>query len=281
MKPIIQSGTGVLLAAMLAAGCSTTPPADQVTAADTALGNAGQAIGHAAADPQVARYANSELERANDSLGKAKAAWADKHDLEATTHFAYMAQQRAATAQELANARAAEGAVMVAAARRDTAVSRVVAETHAERKAAMEQSLAGFASGGAKLPPNATPMIDQLVGTLKDNPGSKVVIEGHTDNVGGPRTNQRLALERAQALRSVLIRHGIDASRITVRSLGEQNPVASNDTSIGRMENRRAQVIIGPDTESSMVGSSQGGAATSSGKAEQNGQSGQSGQRGQ
>jgi outer membrane protein OmpA-like peptidoglycan-associated protein len=281
MKHFIRSGTGALLAGMIAAGCSTTPPASQVTAANTALSDAGQAIEHASADPHVAQYSGSELERANDSLGKAKAAWADKHDLQATEHYAYMARQRAATAQELASARAADGAVMVAAARRDTAVSRVVAERHTERAATMEQDLAGFASGGARLPPNATRVLDQMVSALKENPGRNVVIEGHTDNVGGPKYNQRLALERAQAVRSVLIRHGIEAGRITVRSLGEENPVASNDTSIGRMGNRRAQVIIGPDAGSSMVGSSQGAAATSSGQDEQKNQSEQKGENGQ
>jgi outer membrane protein OmpA-like peptidoglycan-associated protein len=278
MKPVIRSGAGALLAGVLAAGCSTTPPASQVTAADTALGDAGQAIEHAAADPHVAQYSGSELERANDALGKAKAAWANKHDLQATEHYAYMARQRAATAQELASARAADGAVMMAAERRDTAVTRVVAERHAERASSMEQDLAGFASGRASLPPNATRVVDQLVSALKENPGRKVVIEGHTDNVGGPKYNQGLALERAQAVRSVLIRHGIEADRITVRSSGEQNPVASNDTSMGRRENRRAQVIIGPDTESTMMGSSQGAAATSSGQGEPPAQGQQSGQ---
>jgi outer membrane protein OmpA-like peptidoglycan-associated protein len=269
MKHIIRSGTGALLATIFAAGCSTTPPADKVAAADAALNNAGQAIDHAAADPHVAQFSSTELDRANDSLGKAKDAWSRNHDLEATTHYAYMAQQRAATAQELANARASDNAVAMAATHRDTAVTRVVAERQTERASSMEQDLAGFPSGGARLPPNATRVIDQVVSALKENPGRKVVIDGHTDNVGNAKYNQGLALERAQAVRSVLIRHGIEPDRITVRASGEQNPVASNDTSMGRKENRRAQVIIGPDTEATMVGSSQGAAATSSGQDEQ------------
>jgi hypothetical protein len=96
-------------------------------------------------------------------------------------------------------------------------------------------------------------------------------------------------MSRAQAVRSALVRQGVDVSRITVRSLGEENPVTSNDTREGRRENRRAQVIIG-GTET-MVGSSQGGATSSgggqsgetgqSGQSSQSGQSGQSGQTGQ
>src|SRR5690242_17059201 len=103
MKNIIRSTTGAFLISVMAAGCSTSPPASEASAADTALTNASQAIDHAAADPQVAKYASSELDRASESLQQAKAAWSKKHDLASTTHFAYMAQQRAATAQELAN----------------------------------------------------------------------------------------------------------------------------------------------------------------------------------
>jgi outer membrane protein OmpA-like peptidoglycan-associated protein len=265
MKQIIRSTTGALVAGMIAAGCATQPPASDVAAANTAISNAGQAVDHAAADPHVTKYASSELERATDSLQKAKTAWNDKHDLPATKHLAYVAQQRAATAQELANARVAENSVAVTAAKRDQAVAA------AQRRAgpnATKPGLAGFASGAAKLPANARPTVDQLAATLKNHPQSKVVIEGHTDNTGDPGYNQTLAMKRAEAVRSALVSQGIDPSRISVRSLGEQNPVASNDTSAGRRENRRAQVIIG-DMAATMTGSSGSAGATSSGQSEQ------------
>jgi outer membrane protein OmpA-like peptidoglycan-associated protein len=282
MRHIIRSTTGALVAGMIAAGCSTAPPASDVAAANTALSNAGQAIDLAAANPHVAKYTASELERAQGSLQQANAAWKNKHDLAATTHFAYLARQRASTAQALANERAAHEAVTVAAANRDHAVSLAAAQTPASPATEqVPQGLAGFPSGTAKLPDNAVPVIAELAVALKNNPESKIVIEGHTDNVGSPRHNQALALERAQAVRTALVRQGVEASRITVRSLGEQNPVASNDTSAGRRENRRADVIIA-ETETRMVGSSQGStSATSSGAGEQSGQGQQSGQNGQ
>jgi outer membrane protein OmpA-like peptidoglycan-associated protein len=273
MKHVIRWSTGVLAAGMLAAGCSTAPSAEQVAAANTAIGNAGQAIDQAAADPHVAKYANSELERATDSLGKAKAAWS-KHDLAATTHEAYLAQHRAALAQELANERAAHDAVTMAAANRDRAVSTMAmatGERPAQPMAAipgqMQEALPGFAFGRAKLPPKAKPAIDALANTLKENPGRPVVIAGHTDSVGSPEYNHALAMKRAEAVRAELVRRGVESSRITLRSEGEQNPVASNDTKAGRSENRRAEIII-PSMEAgtTAVGSSEGStSATSSG----------------
>lgn len=273
MKRMFRSTTGALVAGLMAAGCATSPPASDVAAANTALSNAGQAVDHAAADPHVTKYASSELDRARDSLQQAQTAWNDKHDLDATKHLAYVAQQRAVTAQELANARVAEITVTVAAEKRDQAVA-AAQQRRAAPTAAKPGELTGFAFGAAKLPANAMPTVDQLASTLKNNPHSTVVIEGHTDNIGDPGYNQTLAMKRAEAVRSALVREGIDPSRITVRSLGEQNPVASNDTSAGRRENRRAQVIIG-EPGATMMGSSGTAGATSSGQGDQNKQSNQ------
>jgi len=284
MKQIIRSTTGALVVGMLAAGCSTKPPASDVAAANTAIGSAGQAVDQAAADPHVAKYATSELERATASLDQARTAWNKQHDLKATTHLAYVAQQRAATAQQLANERAAEEVVTVAAAERDHAVNVAAANRHPRptpERAVAQQDVTGFAFGRATLPASARRAIDELAASLRSSPGREVVIEGHTDNAGSPAYNQALAMKRAEAVRAALIRRGVDSGRITIGSHGEQNPVASNDTPVGRRENRRAQVIVG-DMGEHMVGSSTGSTATtSSGSGGQGGQSGQTGQSGQ
>jgi len=268
MKHIIRSTSGALAVAMIAAGCSTAPKASDVAAAESAIGNAGQAVDQAAGDPHVAKYAPSELDRASASLDQAKAAWSKKHDLKTTTHLAYIAQQRAATAQQLANERASEEVVTVAAAERDHAVHMAAtAKPAAPGTEVAQQGLAGFGSGKAKLPPSSARAINDLATTLKDNPDSKVVIEGHTDNVGGHKYNQALAMKRAEAVRAALLRYKIDPGRILVGAQGEANPVASNDTSVGRRENRRVEVTVaGVESMSggSQVGSSQGSTATTS-----------------
>jgi outer membrane protein OmpA-like peptidoglycan-associated protein len=258
-----------LAVGVFAAGCAHGPSASDQAAANTAIGNAGQAIDRASGDPHVSKYASSELERANDDLTKAKTAWNDKHDLQMTRHLAYLAQQRAVTAQELANGRAAEQTTVAEVSARNNAVREVVQEERTEMASAAQhaqpaqEDLTGFRFGGAKVPPKAKPMISELANAAKADPNSKVVIEGHTDNVGSPAYNQALAMSRAQAVRSALVREGVDANRIEVRSLGEENPMASNDTKQGRSENRRAQVFIG-ESGATAVGSSQGGSTGSS-----------------
>ncbi len=265
MKNMIRSSSGALLVAMIAAGCASKPPASEVAAAETAIGNATQVVERAGADPHVTQYAGTELDRANGSLDQARQAWSKHHDVKAATHLAYIAQRRAATAEHLANARAAEETVKLAAVERDKAAAMAAAERRGRpTRELMQEALTAFRSGSAKLPPSANDAINALAVNLRNNPEQVVVIEGHTDNVGKPAYNHKLAMQRAEAVRMALIRRGIDSSRITLRSLGEDTPVASNDTRMGRSENRRAQIIVG-DMEGTAMGSSQGGATGSGG----------------
>lgn len=74
--------------------------------------------------------------------------------------------------------------------------------------------------------------------------GEKVYIGGHTDFVSGTQNNRRLGLQRAQAIRSSLIKKGVNRAQITIQSHGESKPVGSNDTPQGRYMNRRAEVRV-------------------------------------
>lgn len=77
-----------------------------------------------------------------------------------------------------------------------------------------------------------------------DGNTEKVVITGHTDNKGEDASNQALGLRRAKTVRDILIRYGVKANRITTKTMGESQPVESNDTDAGRALNRRAEVRI-------------------------------------
>jgi len=80
---------------------------------------------------------------------------------------------------------------------------------------------------------------------LRDNPDTRIVLEGHTDNIGSREYNMKLSHRRATAVRNYLVEEeGVDPARITLSGFGFSTPVASNDTEAGRAKNRRVQGII-------------------------------------
>jgi len=68
-------------------------------------------------------------------------------------------------------------------------------------------------------------------------------VEGHTDNQGNAAANQALSERRAQAVVAWLSAHGIAASRLSAKGLGQTNPVADNTTEDGRAKNRRVELV--------------------------------------
>jgi len=86
--------------------------------------------------------------------------------------------------------------------------------------------------------------IDDLAKVMKDYPDLKVVIEGHTDNIGTAEYNKNLSQERAEAVKKYLVEKGIDANRITAQGFGFDRPIASNDTEEGRQKNRRVEAAV-------------------------------------
>ncbi|MGE5803889.1 MAG: OmpA family protein [Gemmatimonadota bacterium] len=99
-----------------------------------------------------------------------------------------------------------------------------------------------FLTGSAKLTLNSQGPLDRVVTALRERPELRVVIEGHTDNVGNRDANLRLSKARADAVRAYFIAKGIAASRLTSVGIGPDQPVAPNDTEEGRAKNRRVQL---------------------------------------
>ena len=79
---------------------------------------------------------------------------------------------------------------------------------------------------------------------LVANPDVRVVITGHTDNVGGQKFNQTLSLKRAQAVKNWLVKKGIPSNRMRTVGRGQNEPVASNATDAGRAQNRRMEFFV-------------------------------------
>ncbi len=91
--------------------------------------------------------------------------------------------------------------------------------------------------------PESDTVIKEIATILKSNPGWKLAIAGHTDNVGGDQTNLELSRKRAQSVKSVLVeRYGIGAERLTAGGFGTSQPQTKNDTPEGRARNRRVEL---------------------------------------
>ena len=101
-----------------------------------------------------------------------------------------------------------------------------------------------FETGEAELKEEAFSSLVEVVDLLQSEPGKKIRIEGHTDSVGNAATNLRLSEDRANSVLDTLVSLGVDGSRITAVGMGEDFPIAANDTADGRGRNRRVDVIL-------------------------------------
>ncbi len=101
-----------------------------------------------------------------------------------------------------------------------------------------------FATGRSELLPGALGSVDRLAAYLEEYEDKTVLIEGHTDSTGSDTTNLVLSQARADAVRVALMTRGISPSRIVATGLASSQPVATNDTSAGRQQNRRVEIII-------------------------------------
>ncbi len=101
-----------------------------------------------------------------------------------------------------------------------------------------------FETAGTQLTPDSLPTVNNLASILKAYPNAQVQLVGYTDNTGAPEANQTLSLNRANAVKGMLTDQGVEASRITTQGLGQDRPVAPNDTEEGRARNRRTELTV-------------------------------------
>lgn len=86
--------------------------------------------------------------------------------------------------------------------------------------------------------------LDELAGVLQKYSDTDILIEGHTDNTGSTEHNQQLSRQRASAVANYLSMKGVRSGRITQNGYGESQPLADNNTTEGRSQNRRVDVAI-------------------------------------
>jgi outer membrane protein OmpA-like peptidoglycan-associated protein len=158
-----------------------------------------------------------------------------------------LAQRRAAEAER--NAREAALSQSVAEAALDEADRlagelKEMAAEQTERGVVLTLSDVLFDTGEADLRAGAMRAMDRLAEYMEGNPKRELLIEGHTDSRGSEEYNRQLAGDRANAVAEALVQRGITRSRLRTVGLGEAYPVASNENSAGRQENRRVEIVV-------------------------------------
>ena len=108
-----------------------------------------------------------------------------------------------------------------------------------------------YRSGDYQINERAAETLSKIAKIINDYRDYEVLIEGNTDNVPISRENIRnnwdlAALRASSVVQELQNRYGVDPKRLTAGSRGEYNPIASNDTEVGRQRNRRTQIIITP-----------------------------------
>ncbi|MCL4791192.1 MAG: OmpA family protein [Gammaproteobacteria bacterium] len=174
----------------------------------------------------------------------------------------YAEDQRAKFASERDKARLDARTQEADAAKLDASRARSEADAAAGKAAELQRQIAAleaeatdrglvltlgdvlFATGKSEVKVGAMSNLNKLVVFLNSYPERSVQIEGHTDSVGSEDSNQGLSQRRAESVRAYLVQQGIAANRLTAVGLGENQPVASNDTQSGRQQNRRVVAII-------------------------------------
>jgi OmpA-OmpF porin, OOP family len=99
-----------------------------------------------------------------------------------------------------------------------------------------------FVLGKTDINSEAIPELNKILVTMKKYPLSSWAIEGYTDNSGSNKMNNKISLGRAQSVANYFISMGISRTRLNVSGKGSSNPVASNDTEIGKSKNRRVVI---------------------------------------
>ena len=119
-------------------------------------------------------------------------------------------------------------------------------EIKPEVKQLFQKALQGiqFETGRAVIKKISFPIMDAITKVMADNPSYKLIIGGHTDNVGSDATNMTLSKNRADAVANYLITKGIDPLRISSSGYGETTPVDTNATAAGRTRNRRVEFKV-------------------------------------
>lgn len=229
------------------------------------------AVGNAKAKAEAAKaaYQSGQYCKANDLFKEAYGELANAYAIDAKAYAsrknvdkANKAADNAAVNAEAATRGNLESAIAATRnARANAIIARDAQEPEAEKpvdnkpatnRAAVQNAinqlgtavLFDFNGTTPEIAPVADAALTTLCNAMAADNSIRILITGHTDNVGSPERNKALGLRRAEALKAVLVKRGAPAANIDTESKGESEPVVDNDTDEHRHQNRRAVVTL-------------------------------------
>ena len=260
-KIILVTGLAALLAA-----CASAPQRNDQ------LEQARAEVQSFSADPLAQQAASDDLTAARASLDQAQGAFQQKAPPDKVNQLAYLAMRHAQAGeariseararQEVAKAQQDREHIQLAAREHETQEAKTQAAAAQSQLADTQQELKDlqakqtnrgmvmtlsdvlFDTGRVTLKRGADRDLDRLAQALKDNSNTRVIIEGHTDSVGGDEYNMALSEKRARSVADALQMRGVPPDRYEVKGLGKEFPVASNGTQAGRQQNRRVEIVF-------------------------------------
>ena len=100
-----------------------------------------------------------------------------------------------------------------------------------------------FETSKAEINPESQGIIEQVAKMMELDKSLKISIEGHTDNAGNPKTNQKLSESRANAVMQGIVAKGVNKSRLSAKGWGAAKPLADNNTEDSKARNRRVEIV--------------------------------------
>jgi len=203
--------------------------------------------------------ASSQAQAANATLLKEKAdaqasrAQADLLRSQAASAAAVSAAQadadkaRLIAQQAQANAHQADTDKAAMRARLSDQLNKILQTRDSARGLIISMTDVLFDTGQYSLKSGAREKLAKVAGILIVYPSLNIQVGGYTDNVGGDDMNQKLSENRADAVRDYLVQQGVGANSVSAEGFGNTLPVASNDNSAGRQENRRVELVVSGD----------------------------------
>jgi outer membrane protein OmpA-like peptidoglycan-associated protein len=221
---------------------------------DRAQSEAAQAVSAKAQAESDAAIAQAAKTQANADAARAQAQTADAQAATAQAKTE-MADNQAASAAALSAAQADADRSRLAAQQADADKAAVRAKLSEQLNSILQtrDSARGlivsmsdvlFDTGKYTLKPGAREKLAKVAGILLAYPSLNIEVGGYTDNVGGDAMNQTLSENRADSVRDYLLQEGVATNSVSAKGYGNTLPVASNDNSAGRQQNRRVELLV-------------------------------------